>query len=90
MYNLSKSKYCRGLQCKDILYYDKHNPLEAKDTEDLRVFIDAICISFYKVPLLVALITKDPSQLENDFQVSGLPQELREKVDLLEDYLDHT
>ena len=34
MYNLSKSKYCRGLQCKDILYYDKHNPLEAKDTED--------------------------------------------------------
>ena len=60
---------------------DIHSLLaEAKDTEDLRVFIDAICISFYKVPLLVALITKDPSQLENDFQVSGLPQELREKV----------
>lgn len=60
---------------------DIHSLLaEAKDLEDLKVFIDAACISFYKVPLLVALITKDPSEIEADFQVSGLSQELRDKV----------
>lgn len=60
---------------------DIHSLLkEAKNLEDLKVFIDAACISFYKVPLLVALITKDPSEIEKDFQVSGLPQELRDKV----------
>ena len=60
---------------------DIHSLLaEAKDIEDLKVFIDAACISFYKVPLLVALITKDPIEIEKDFQVSGLPQELRDKV----------
>ena len=60
---------------------DIHSLLaEAKDIEDLKVFIDAACISFYKVPLLVALITKDPIEIEEDFQVSGLPQELRDKV----------
>ena len=31
---LSKSSYCRGLQCKDILYNDKHNPEEAIDSTD--------------------------------------------------------
>ena len=60
---------------------DIHSLLaEAKDMEELKVFIDAVCISFYKVPLLVALITKDPSEIESDFQVSGLSQELRDKV----------
>ena len=37
MYYLSKSKYCKGIQCKDILYYDKHNPEEAEDTANSSV-----------------------------------------------------
>lgn len=53
---------------------------EAKNFEELKVFIDAACISFYHVPLLVALITKDPTEIEKGFQVLSLNQELRDKV----------
>ena len=53
---------------------------EAKDEDELKAYIDAVCISIYKIPLLVALITKDPSEIENDFQVSGLSQELRDNI----------
>lgn len=60
---------------------DIHSLLaEAKTEEELKDFINAVCISIYKVPLLVALITKDPSKIESDFQVSGLSQELRDRV----------
>lgn len=37
MYYLSKSKYCKGVQCKDILYYDKHNPEDAVETANSSV-----------------------------------------------------
>lgn len=53
---------------------------EAKNFEELKLFIDAACISFYHVPLLVALITKDPTKIEEDFQVFSLNQKLRDKV----------
>ena len=50
-----------GVQ-KAITKRDKNNKdihklfAEAKDMEELKVFIDAVCISIYHVPLLVALI----------------------------------
>ena len=53
---------------------------EAKNFEELKLFIDAACISFYHVPLLVALITKNPTKIEEDFQVFSLNQKLRDKV----------
>lgn len=61
--------------------YDIHSLFnEANNPSELKMFIDIACISIYKVPLLVALITKDPTEIENDFQVSTLPEELKKSV----------
>lgn len=53
---------------------------EANNDVELESYIDAVCIYMYKVPLLVALITKNPSEIEQDFQISSLPEEARKKI----------
>lgn len=53
---------------------------EANNDVELESYIDAVCIYMYKVPLLVALITKNPSEIEQDFQLSSLPEEARKKI----------
>lgn len=53
---------------------------EAKNKEELEEYIDAVCIYMYKVPLLVALITKDPNDIERDFQISELPKEIKKNI----------
>lgn len=35
--NLSKSSYCRGIQCKKMLWLEKHKPEEAIDTNNERI-----------------------------------------------------
>lgn len=54
--------------------------VEANNDLELESYIDAVCIYMYKVPLLVALITKNPSEIEHDFQIFSLPEETRKKI----------
>jgi hypothetical protein len=35
--NLSKSSYCRGIQCKKILWLEKHKPEEKEETNNDRI-----------------------------------------------------
>ena len=35
--NLSKSSYCRGIQCKKMLWLEKNKPEEAIDTNNERI-----------------------------------------------------
>lgn len=53
---------------------------EADNNQELESYIDAVCIYMYKVPLLVALITKNPDEIERDFQISELPEEIRKNI----------
>lgn len=53
---------------------------EADNNQELESYIDAVCIYMYKVPLLVALITKNPGEIERDFQISELPEEIRKNI----------
>ena len=35
--NLSKSSYCRGIQCKKILWLEKHKPEEKQELDLLKL-----------------------------------------------------
>ena len=53
---------------------------EASNNQELESYIDAVCIYIYKVPLLVALITKSPDEIKRDFQLSELPEETKKNI----------
>ncbi len=57
---------------------------EAQDDQELEIYLDVVCNYMYKAPLLVALLTRDPSQIATDILSDLNPEDKNKALRIIE------